>query len=435
MAITSNEERTANRLIDLEKRFDQFISQDKPGSQLFTATYVPYGGANSALTSAINLRFVNATGTAARTSDTGAELIIESNGTGGVRYSGLRFRSIDTGVIVRSSGRILSSFLAGFFPDASLIFQTVSGAETFQDVMTMRGLSVGIGTAAPNARLDVTGGYFRALDDGTNNAPTTGFGVEIVATGSQGHIQAYNRSSPNWQTLNVTGNPLILNGAGQNVGIGGTPTRKLTLITTANDYIGFGTAAQEKYVFGLEAANTGTPYLTWYDSVSGQHRMRLASDANLKLQNAIYIGSVAGIPTHQITLSADSAGKPSSNTWSVTSDDRTKKSKEPFTHGLAALRAFPRPIEFTYNGEYNTPLNDIPGVGYSAQDVEKIAPKMIRRVMQKQFGNTDDRPDVPLEEVLCVNSGALTQMLHNAILELDDRLQVLEKKGNNNGKL
>ena len=49
MAITSNEERTANRLTLLEQRLDAFMSQDKPGSQLLTPGTIPFGGASGAL--------------------------------------------------------------------------------------------------------------------------------------------------------------------------------------------------------------------------------------------------------------------------------------------------------------------------------------------------------------------------------------------------
>jgi hypothetical protein len=93
--------------------------------------------------------------TATRTGAIGAEAAIENGSTGGVRSAGLRFRAADTGATVRSAARILGSFAAATFADTQLVLQTMSAAETFQDVMVLRGVNVGIGTAAPAGKLHV----------------------------------------------------------------------------------------------------------------------------------------------------------------------------------------------------------------------------------------------------------------------------------------
>ncbi len=127
----------------------------------------------------------------------------------------------------------------------------------------------------------------------------------------------------------------------------------------------------------------------------------------------MYIGAIGGSPSHQITLSADSAGKPTTNTWSVISDERTKKNVKPFDHGLADLRAFPMPVSFNYNGVNDTPDDGSQGIGYIAQHVQKVAPKMV---------GTDDNG------YLFVNTGAMQMMFHTSIIEVDDRVIELEKK-------
>lgn len=79
---------------------------------------------------------------------------------------------------------------------------------------------VGIGTVNPTAKLDVTDGYFRALD-GLNIPPTAGSGLEIVSTGGQSYVHAYNRGTSKYNRLHVNGAPLILNyESGARVGIG-----------------------------------------------------------------------------------------------------------------------------------------------------------------------------------------------------------------------
>lgn len=72
--------------------------------------------------------------------------------------------------------------------------------------------NVGIGTSTPKSKLDVVGGYFRMVDDGTNNAPAngSGMGLELLALDNQGYVQAYNRTTPGFTTLALRGNPVIM---------------------------------------------------------------------------------------------------------------------------------------------------------------------------------------------------------------------------------
>lgn len=84
------------------------------------------------------------------------------------------------------------------------------------------GSNVGIGTNAPAAKLDVKNGYIRALD-GTNTAPATGTGVNIVFTGGNGYIISYNHTAGTYQPMNINGSSLILNtGSAGVITLGGT---------------------------------------------------------------------------------------------------------------------------------------------------------------------------------------------------------------------
>ena len=127
----------------------------------------------------------------------------------------------------------------------------------------------------------------------------------------------------------------------------------------------------------------------------------------------IYSGSTLTAASYLIHLSADSAGKPTTNTWSVVSDERTKKNIKPFDHGLKDLRAFPMPVSFNYNGVNDTPDDGTQGIGYIAQHVQKVAPKMV---------GTDKNG------YLFVNTGAMQMMFHTSIIEIDDRVIILEKR-------
>src|SRR5580765_8265770 len=95
-----------------------------------------------------------------RAGNTNAEIVASNtNNTAGSHYSAIRLKANDTGAggNIYSAGRIAGVFQAATFADASLIFQTVTGSDAYQDAMTIRGLNVGIGATAPAGKLHVTG--------------------------------------------------------------------------------------------------------------------------------------------------------------------------------------------------------------------------------------------------------------------------------------
>lgn len=114
-------------------------------------------------------------------------------------------------------------------------------------------------------------------------------------------------------------------------------------------------------------------------------------------------------PTYNLHLVNDSAAKPTTNTWTIPSDIRLKKNVRPFTDGLQTLRRI-EPIRYAYNGMSGTPANQ-EGVGIDAGKHAQLLPDCV--------GQKDG--------IYNFNSHALTFMLINAIRELVDRIEKLEK--------
>jgi microcystin-dependent protein len=90
--------------------------------------------------------------------------------------------------------------------------------------------SVGIGTTGPNGKLDVAGGYIRALGGASGGAvPSGGKGLEMTFDSSTniGYILGYNRDTSTRldMSLGNTSSPLYLQGISGNVGIGTTSPR------------------------------------------------------------------------------------------------------------------------------------------------------------------------------------------------------------------
>lgn len=114
-----------------------------------------------------------------RTGTLSTELIVaNSNNSGGVRHAGIRFNASDTGAgtSVLPVSRVLGSFLNSTYNDSALILQTASAANTFRDVMTLRGANVGIGTTSPQGVLhcyDTISGFMKYEFDGLDGTART----------------------------------------------------------------------------------------------------------------------------------------------------------------------------------------------------------------------------------------------------------------------
>jgi hypothetical protein len=244
-------------------------------------------------------------------------------------------------------------------------------------------------------------------------------GTEHWVAGYEGSISGrwvlYNNATGNYPIIVNSGNSIDLaetttinNGNGgwfQMNNNGGGASRRNGLRFYKN-----GTQIWE---FGSDYDATGGQSMYFYDAIAGAHRVVIGSLGGVQIAYRMYIGAIGGSPSYQIHLSADSAGKPTTNTWTVVSDERTKKNVKPFDHGLKDLRAFPMPVSFNYNGVNGTPDDGSQGIGYIAQHVQKVAPKMV---------STDDNG------FLHINTGAMQMMFHKSIIEIDDRVIALEKR-------
>ena len=125
----------------------------------------------------------------------------------------------------------------------------------------------------------------------------------------------------------------------------------------------------------------------------------------------IAIGGVT--PGYLIHLGADSAGKPGSSTWTVTSDARAKRDVQPIdgADALARVRAV-EIVAFTYTGAFDQP-EGYAGIGVIAQQAAAFLPRSVR-----------ERPD----GVWDWNAHELLMLNVAAVQQLAARLDTLEGK-------
>jgi Chaperone of endosialidase len=126
---------------------------------------------------------------------------------------------------------------------------------------------------------------------------------------------------------------------------------------------------------------------------------------------AVGIAIGNAIPSYQIHLGGDSAGKPVSSTWTIISDARAKRDVTPVTTALDRVRAV-QVVDFRYNGAFGTPEGDR-GIGVIAQDVQAVLPRSVR-----------ERPDGAFDW----NAHELFMLNVVAVQELAARVDALEKE-------
>jgi N-acetylneuraminic acid mutarotase len=127
-------------------------------------------------------------------------------------------------------------------------------------------------------------------------------------------------------------------------------------------------------------------------------------------------------PGYQFHVSTNSAAKPTSSAWTVASDERLKNNVQVFTDGLELIKKID-PVWFNYNGKANMPINER-GVGTIAQELQKIAPYMVKEWDYKNSNGIN-------EEYLAVDYGPLDFIIVNAIKEQQDQIEALSSSGKN----
>lgn len=128
---------------------------------------------------------------------------------------------------------------------------------------------------------------------------------------------------------------------------------------------------------------------------------------------------------YDLQLAFNSAAKPTSNAWTIVSDERLKEDIHPFKDGLEVLEKI-NPVYWKYNGKAKTPSNEY-GVGILAQDMQKVAPYTISTMEYVD-------PKVPFEQIsenkeqyLAYNSGPLEYVVLNAVKELSQKQKNAEQ--------
>ncbi len=122
------------------------------------------------------------------------------------------------------------------------------------------------------------------------------------------------------------------------------------------------------------------------------------------------VGIGTNNPSFQLQLSSDSAAKPSTNTWTVSSDQRLKTNIELADLDICYNNVKNIPLKrYTWKDDVYTPeeVPDRSKLGWIAQDVETYLPKAVEQ--KEMFGYTDCRT---------LNSDQIIASLYGAVQKL-----------------
>jgi hypothetical protein len=147
-----------------------------------------------------------------------------------------------------------------------------------------------------------------------------------------------------------------------------------------------------------------------------------AADSRLNEAMRIIASGNVGIklatPAHLLELGVDDAAKPSTNTWTISSDIRTKRNISSFDSDINIVRKL-APIVAQYNGRGGTPE----GARVVSFDAEKL-----RELIPQAVSSTRGKLDADGEEtdILGINTHEIFFHLLRAVQNIDRRLMDLE---------
>ena len=165
-----------------------------------------------------------------------------------------------------------------------------------------------------------------------------------------------------------------------------------SLLVSGYDGTNFqGAAAVDFFADGTPTAGNVPIRISFVTGTNGStraERLKVGSGGDFTFNtNQMFLQKSSGrlglgtlTPGGQLELSLDQARKPTTSTWTITSDARLKNIDGKYTKGLAEILKL-QPITYHYKNvgdrKFDETLLQTPAYGFAAQDVQKIFPEAV----------------------------------------------------------
>lgn len=393
-------------------------------------------------------------------------VIAVENQTIGVYGAGVVFKASDSVTTAGfTAGRIYGVFDANTYANARITIQTPTGNDVFQDVLSVKGTNVGIGTISPACTLHmVTANGVAARANLTQlgvcswdiqapasvNALTFGQGgTEFVRISANGFVGIGNSNPPTPLTVASSSSPnLIRLVYGTSYGIihYNDGNNYYILLTNASDPWGTFNGLRPFYINLANGAVSMSHGLTvgGYLTVSSGNLTVSAGNCNISGQYQIngvnWTGATNWFYTSGQSIGWAAACQISGGTYIAvsgslsggvayytvayfTSDMRLKQNIQPLTGGLEIINQV-RPIRAEWNGALGKPKGR-KLVSVVAQDLAELVPEAMDSFKAKL--SPDDAEET---DVLTIEPMTLVAHLILAVQQLSTRVEELEKRKN-----
>jgi len=312
---------------------------------------------------------------------------------------------------------------------ASMIFATTpDGSGTFIERMRIDSTgAVGIGATAPTVALQVNGG---TINVGGLTSPVAHFAAASASNNNAGIVAGSVNGNAPYIAASKLGDgsstPMLfftndvermrIGGDGK-VGIGeASAGAKLHVRDNASGFTGIATNNQDQRLELLSYYQLG---IGQFGAVQSIINSTAAANALVLNPNGgnVSIGSTSAV--YRLQVNTDSAAKPTTNTWTIASDERIKTNIQNYTKGLVEICQV-RPVTYDYNGKGGFEAGP-GGVSIIAQEIQSIFPECVGSVKAKL--EPEDTEEVDLFNY---NGHAITFALINAVKELNAKVEALE---------